>query len=279
MVAAKPPSDAIVLSRGAGIQRSSLQKSMTRSSSVPVIVRVPAAFAPWAQSDKAAVAPFLIELPCEKERARLLSLAAEGNVLKQENRSLNLEVARMRRQARLELSLQRQEMMTQTQQRQELQHLAAEAHRLINLKEKLDVAEAFSNSPMAAAGPPDFCLTERQRQSAEQHLTETHTTVMQRAQIVCGHRGTPTSLSAPSSPWEHQRPTTPGREGPLTDRLAQLEALRQSIPPVGLTLRRPRIAAVAFDSLGSGGFFARAGAFPLKVQALTDEGSLGREVL
>lgn len=204
-----------------------------------------------------------IHFPCEKERARLLSLAAERDNLKKENRSLNMEVSRLRRQARMELSMQRAECIAQQTEREELQLLAAEAQRLINLKDRLANAQAFADAKETAA---DIWLSDEDIAATQQRLSEEYEMVLQRARNICCAerpalaRTGPGCASEDGEDFDEERrsgskdsvrsgskgavrsgsKSPKFTEGTLTERLTQIEMMRGALPPVSLGLRRPR---------------------------------------
>lgn len=197
---------------------SSGSRRPTRTSSVPLIFNVPAAV----------VSPLgPIDWPYEQERAKMLAAAADRNILTQENHTLKLELARMRRQARIELNIQRAEILAQQAEREELQQLADEAQRLINLK---DLVESGVWDETGAAAD----LSEEERQWAAEQLLEDHQMVRMRAEFACGS-GVPPARATPGSDWEPE-PLPPGIEEMLLARFEQMFAP----VPIQAKLRRPR---------------------------------------
>mmetsp|Transcript_45930 Transcript_45930/g.130220 ORF Transcript_45930/g.130220 Transcript_45930/m.130220 type:complete len:300 (+) Transcript_45930:23-922(+) len=197
---------------------SSGSRRPTRISSVPLIFNVPAVV----------VSPLgPIDWPYEQERAKMLAAAAERNILTQENQTLKLELARMRRQARIELNIQRAEILAQQAEREELQQLADEAQRLINLK---DLVESGACDETGA--PAD--LSEEERQWAAEQLMEDHQMVLMRAEFAFGS-GVPPARAMPGSDWEPE-PLPPGIEEMLLARFEQMFAP----VPIQASLRRPR---------------------------------------
>jgi len=178
------------------------------------------------------------EWPLQKERSKLLSLAAEQELLRRENRSLNLEVARMRRQARTELRLRKLETMAMRMERDEMSQLMQEAQRLINMKEKLECKAIFEG---AEQQPEELSKQEKK-------LAEEHAAALEKAATVC----TCTSVAPTPAPQSligtprvpSVAPITPRRtcigDSHVTPReLIHSENVLLSMPPLNPSLRRP----------------------------------------
>jgi len=116
-----------------------------------------------------------------------LSFTAERNLLLSENRALKDEVWRQRRDARSELARQRAKVAAMEAERAELENLAAEAKRLIQLKEQLYTPDGTPRLPgdnSASAWPFGQLSSEEAKLQAEAFLAEQHAAVVQRAQAL-----------------------------------------------------------------------------------------------
>jgi len=199
---------------------------------------VPPSKFPSSPSDRGAKdrpASAFAEWPCLRERTNLLSVTAERDILKQENRSLNLEVARLRRHARMELAMQRAEMLAQQAERHELEQLAAEARRLLDLKVKLDRADLGDADPGSDTEGP---MSDDERQEVEEKFAEEHCQVLKRAQLLCGGSALP-ERTMPGSDWDMED-FTPRQESNFTNSLEHFEEISRALPAASQGLRRPR---------------------------------------
>mmetsp|Transcript_132413 Transcript_132413/g.423795 ORF Transcript_132413/g.423795 Transcript_132413/m.423795 type:complete len:277 (-) Transcript_132413:134-964(-) len=204
-----------------------------RTNSVPLMLWVPPSKFPKSPSDRPASA--FADWPCLRERTNLLSVTAERDILKQENRSLNLEVARLRRHARMELAMQRAEMLAQQAERDELEQLAAEARRLLDLKEKLDRADGDAADP---GSDTEGQMSDDERQEVEEKFAEEHCQVLKRAQLLCGGSAPP-ERTMPGSDWDMED-FTPRQESMFSNSLEHFEEISRALPAASHGLRRPR---------------------------------------
>jgi len=115
----------------------------------------------------------------------VLSMTAERDLLASENRALKDEVWKQRRQFRKELAVQRAEMLAMQAERMELQQLAAEAKRLVDLKEKIYSPLLEPSATPAAPLPKDETfLSEEARLNAEYVLAQQHAAVLQKMRSI-----------------------------------------------------------------------------------------------
>lgn len=190
-----------------------------RTRNKPLMVRVPGI--PAASSGRH-------EWPLEQERASLISLTAERNLLKQENSLMLKEIAHLRRQAQVELNMHRAELLAQQAEREELQQLAAEAKRLLDLKEKVIVEDAST-------------VTEEQRHQTMMALQGEHVEIKRRARLLCAP-GVPPPRTAPGADLEEDEFDCEDEdEQGLEVMLDRLEKMRFG-SDLGARTRRPMLS-------------------------------------